>query len=470
MVISKVHIPFTLLSLSVLFHVGCGQPKPATPIATSDKVAETGGESGVDADQPTAGKEGDAAEVPTEPGADEPKQGTQVAAVETTSAESQKKSNTVKLGSPELTAGITGSGPLKIEEIKAWLDDPANHEELEVELPLGLDAGSAQIKGLEKNPLTRAKIELGRQLYFDPRLSAAGAGISCASCHHPDEGFAKHTRFGIGINKLEGGRNSPVSYNRILSDAQFWDGRAASLEEQAKGPIQNPIEMGNTHEACIECLKAIEGYQLQFDRIFGEFSIDTVAQAIAAFERALVTNPSPFDYYERFRPMQDIDPEDLEGEDREKYDAALAEMNAHPMSENAKRGREIFFGAKGGCTACHVGPNLTDEKYHNLGVGMDAEKPDIGREEVTKDPKDRGAFKTPTIRNVALSAPYMHDGSQKTLAEVVEWYNKGGHPNPNLSDKIKKLNLTDEEKADLVAFMEACTGEFPKVETDRLPE
>jgi cytochrome c peroxidase len=113
---------------------------------------------------------------------------------------------------------------------------------------------------------------------------------------------------------------------------------------------------------------------------------------------------------------------------------------------------------------------LSDEKYHNLGIGMDKKKPDIGREEVTKDEKDRGAFKTPTIRNVALTAPYMHDGSIKTLAEVVEWYNKGGHPNPQLSNKIKKLNLNDEEKADLVAFMEACTGEFPKVEQGRLPE
>ena len=140
------------------------------------------------------------------------------------------------------------------------------------------------------------------------------------------------------------------------------------------------------------------------------------------------------------------------------------------MSDSAKRGRELFFTDKANCTACHVGANLTDEKYHNLGVGMDKEKPDIGREEVTKDPKDHGAFKTPTIRNVALSAPYMHDGSQKTLEEVVEWYAKGGHPNPNLSEKIKKLNLTDQDKKDLVEFMKACTGDFPKINRERLPE
>jgi cytochrome c peroxidase len=117
-----------------------------------------------------------------------------------------------------------------------------------------------------------------------------------------------------------------------------------------------------------------------------------------------------------------------------------------------------------------VGPNLSDEKYHNLGVGMDAKEPDLGRYAVTKDEKDKGAFKTPTIRNVALTAPYMHDGSQKTLAEVVDWYDKGGHANPYLSDKIKKLDLTPQEKKDLVAFMEACTGEFPKIERGRLPE
>ena len=432
-----------------MFAVGCERPKDALPVA---QVAADQAKTAIPTPEPD--NEADATGAATE------------------SQSGEKSSNKVLLGSPELTAGIPGEGPVKLEEINAWLDDPKNHEILEVELPLGLAAGIDQIKGLDKNPLTRAKIELGRQLYFDNRLSG-DTSVSCASCHHPEEGFAKHTRFGVGIKKQEGGRNSPVSYNRILSDAQFWDGRAPSLEEQAKGPIQNPIEMGHTHEACLECLKAVPGYQVQFEKVFGEFNIDTIAQAIAAFERTLVTAPSPFDYYERFRPMQDLDPEELKSDDPElfaQFETALAEMDAHPMSDSAKRGRDLFFGEKGGCTACHVGPNLSDEKYHNLGVGMDQEKPDIGREEVTKDEKDRGAFKTPTIRNVALSAPYMHDGSQKTLAEVVEWYNKGGHPNPNLSNKIKKLNLTDQEKADLVAFMEACTGEFPKVQQERLPE
>ena len=175
----------------------------------------------------------------------------------------------VMLGSPELTAGIPGDGPLKMNEIEKWLSDPANHETLDIELPLGLAAGISQVQGLDKNPLTRAKIELGRQLYFDPRLSV-DVTVSCASCHHPDEGFARHTQFGVGVRGQTGGRNSPVSYNRILSGPQFWDGRAPSLEAQAIGPIANPIEMGNTHEACVECLKGVPGYKLQFDKIFGK--------------------------------------------------------------------------------------------------------------------------------------------------------------------------------------------------------
>jgi cytochrome c peroxidase len=138
------------------------------------------------------------------------------------------------------------------------------------------------------------------------------------------------------------------------------------------------------------------------------------------------------------------------------------------MTESARRGRELFFG-KANCTACHVGANLADEKYHNLGVGMAAAEPDLGRFTVTKLEADRGAFKTPTIRNVALTRPYMHDGSQATLEEVVEWYDNGGHANPHLSDKIKPLALTAQDKADLVEFMKACTGPTPPVETSRLP-
>jgi len=376
----------------------------------------------------------------------------------------------VALGDPALTAGVPGTGPITLAEIDQWLANPKNFIELEPVLPLGLSQGAAQITGLDKNPLTRAKIELGRQLYFDPRLSADST-VSCASCHNPTEGYTAHTTTGVGIRGQKGGRNSPVSFNRILSGPQFWDGRVDSLEAQAVGPIQNPIEMGFTHEGVVKRLGEIPVYKKQFEKIFGELSIDRVGQAIAAFERAIVTAPSPYDYHEQMRAFAGLDEEDI-AEDPDlakRYAEAKAAVEAHPMSEEAKRGREIFFTEKGNCTACHVGANLADEKYHNIGIGMDKENPDLGRFVVTKDPKDTGAFKTPTVRNVALTAPYMHDGSVATLEEVVEWYDKGGHPNPHLSDKIRPLKLTDQEQADLVAFMKACTGPTPSVEVSRLP-
>jgi cytochrome c peroxidase len=385
-----------------------------------------------------------------------------------------KKSDKVMLGTSALFAGIPGEGPLKIEEIDAWYADPDNTEVLDFDLPLGLAAGRGQVVGVDKNPLTRAKIELGRQLYFDPRLSADET-ISCASCHDPSEGFGRKSQFGQGISGQLGGRNSPVSYNRILSGPQFWDGRAPSLEAQAIGPIANPIEMGHTHEACVACLKGIPGYKLQFEKIFGELTIDTVGQALASFERAIVTGPSAFDYEEQFRPLAKLDPDDIKDDDPELYAKFIAAQKAveeHPMSDSAKRGREIFFTDKGSCTACHVGANLTDEKFHNLGVGMDKPEGEIdrGRAVFSLDEKDTGAFKTPTIRNVAASAPYMHDGSHKTLEEVVEWYAKGGFPNEHLDAKVKKLDLTDQDKQDLVEFMKACTGDFPTIEKGRLPE
>ena len=385
-------------------------------------------------------------------------------------AASTGPSEKVALGEPSLTAGVPGTGPITLAEIDRWLADPKNFVTLEPVLPLGLSQGAAQVTGLEKNPLTRAKIELGRQLYFDPRLSADST-VSCASCHNPSEGYTAHTATGIGIRGQKGGRNSPVSFNRILSGPQFWDGRADSLEAQAVGPIQNPIEMGFTHEGVVKRLGEIPVYKKQFEKIFGDLSIDRVGQAIAAFERAIVTAPSPYDYNEQLRPFQSLDPDDIADDPdlARRYAEAKAAVAAHPMSEEAKRGREIFFTEKGNCTACHVGANLADEKYHNIGIGMDKPEPDLGRFVVTKNPQDTGAFKTPTVRNVALTAPYMHDGSLATLEEVVEWYDKGGHPNPHLSDKIRPLKLSAQDKADLVAFLKACTGPTPTVEVSRLP-
>ena len=396
----------------------------------------------------------------------------------TTTLSAAADAEPVKLGSKRLTAGIPGKGPVTKAEIDKWLANPKNHVELKPELPMGLAAGASQIKGLDKNPLTRAKIELGRQLYFDTRLSADNT-LSCSSCHDPDEGFARHTQFGVGIDGQEGGRNSPVTYNRILSDLQFWDGRAGSLEAQAVGPIANPIEMGNTHDKAVATLKKIPGYVAQFKAVFGgddAVNIDNVGKALATFERVIVTGPSAYDYAEAFQPFTRFDKDELaelkedSPETYARYEELKKGVEKNPLSEAAKRGKELFFSQEVNCAACHVGANLADEKYHNLGIGADAKEPDVGRFAVTKDPKDWGAFKTPTIRNVALSAPYMHDGSLKTLADTVEHYNKGGTPNRNLSDKVKKLNLNKQQVQDIVAFMKACTGRFPKVERERLPE
>lgn len=381
----------------------------------------------------------------------------------------------VKLPDSSLTAGLPGQGAVTVGEIEKWLANPKNHETLEVELPLGLSAGQSLLAIPANNPLTRAKIELGRQLYFDTRLSSDNT-VSCASCHHPDEGFSRHTKTGVGIRGQMGGRNSPVSYNRILTTLQFWDGRADSVEAQAVGPIQNPIEMGNTHEACVKTLQGIPGYAKQFAAVFksDKVTIEQVGQAIASFERVIVTGPSAYDYAEGTRAYEKFTKEDFadlkdDAAAFAKYEAAVAAAKAHPLSESATRGRDLFFSDRVNCSACHVGANLADEKYHNLGIGMDSKEPDLGRFAVTKVEADKGAFKTPTIRNVELSAPYMHDGSLNTLLEVVEHYNKGGTPNPTLSEKVKPLKLTDQEKQDIVDFMKACTGEFPKINRERLP-
>ena len=237
-----------------------------------------------------------------------------------------------------IVRGECGVGPITLEQVDRWLADPRNSVVLQPELPLGLSQGAGQIQGLEGNPLTRAKIELGRQLYFDPRLSVDST-VSCASCHNPAEGYSAHTKTGVGIRGQLGGRNSPVSFNRILSGAQFWDGRADSLESQAVGPIANPIEMGFTHEGVVARLGGMPVYRRQFEAIFGELTIDRVGQAIAAFERVLVTAPSPYDHNEQLRSFATLDPEDIADDPdlAAKYAAARAAVDANPMSEEARR-------------------------------------------------------------------------------------------------------------------------------------
>lgn len=390
----------------------------------------------------------------------------------------ESRAEPVLLGSEDLVAGIPGTGPVTAGEIRQWLADPANHVPLKPQLPTGLAAGATEIEGLAENPLTRAKIELGRQLYFDGRLSSDHT-ISCASCHDPQHGFADKRSFSLGVDDQQGGRNAPAAYNRLLSNAQFHDGRATSLEDQATGPIANPIEMSNTHDACVGCLAGIEGYRLQFEQLFADgLTIENVARAIACFERVIVTGTSPWDHHERLASFEKAYADDLEYLDEleeedpelyQEYRELLAAARVQPVSDAAVRGGELFYG-KANCSVCHHGANYTDEQYHNLGVGMDAAEPDLGRFVITSDDEDRGAFKTPTLRNVELTAPYMHDGSLKSLSEVIDWYDKGGHENAWLSADIAPLGLSEQEKADLAAFLESLTGPLPKVETGRLPE
>jgi len=312
-----------------------------------------------------------------------------------------------------------------------------------LKIPLGLEQDYSRWIPAD-NPMTAAKVELGKKLYFDERLSVDGT-LSCATCHNPRFGFSNGVQFSPGFQGKLGDRNSPTVLNRLYSTAQFWDGRAASLEEQALGPIQNPVEMANSLPAMISNLDKIAGYKAEFAAAFGseEITADRIAKAIAAFERTLLSGNSPFDRFQ------------------------AGDVNA--ISDSAKRGFVVFMG-KGNCQECHKLPNFTDEDYHNLGVGMDKKNPDLGRYNVTKNERDKGAFKTPKLREIAETYPYFHDGSAKTLEEVVEIYDRGGTKNLYLDPKIKPLRLTKQEKADLVEFMKSLTGEPLNIEKPALPQ
>lgn len=393
---------------------------------------------------------------------------------------SQPRSLAVSLPALLLFVGCGGpETPPKKAEVpappKAAAKKPDPHAVYRPKTPLGID--DYHLKIPEDNPMTLAKVELGRQLYFDPRLSQDGT-VSCATCHHPEKGWTDQAPVSTGIRGQKGGRSAPTVFNRALTEHQFWDGRAASLEEQALGPVGNPIEMGFSVEKAVERLKKIPGYVEQFQSVFKkEPNGPDMAKAIAAFERTVLVGGAPNDYFEKAEPYLDeetLEPlppdEDEEPEDTQRRESIMAAWKANRMSPAAQRGREIYFN-KGQCSLCHFGPNLADEQYHNIGVGMDKKDFDKGREDFTKKEEDRGAFKTPMLRNLKSTAPYMHDGSQKTLLEVVQFYNQGGHKNPWLSSKIKPLGLTEEEMKDLVVFLEeGLTGPEPKITEPKLPE
>jgi cytochrome c peroxidase len=288
------------------------------------------------------------------------------------------------------------------------------------------------------------KVELGKQLYFDTRLSKNNS-VSCAFCHNPGTGFADARQFSIGAFGTAGGRQAPTVYNTGFIPLQFWDGRAGSLEEQAVGPIHNPVEMAEKHDTVVPKISKIAAYQKQFQLVFGGgASLQHIAEAIAAFERTIVSQNSAFDKY------------------------VMGDSTA--MSETAVRGLALFKG-KARCILCHNGPNFTDNKFHNLGVPQAGLlKEDLGRYMVTKAEKDKGAFKTPTLRSIVETAPYMHDGVFRTLEEVIDFLDQGGGANPHLSPLVKPLGLSAEEKADLIAFLKALTGAPLSISVPKLPK
>ncbi len=342
-------------------------------------------------------------------------------------------------------------------------------KKFQMKVPLGLPADMWEAMVPPSNPITEEKVALGEKLYFDKRLSVDRT-VSCATCHDPATALADHNMVGVGIENKKGARNSPTVLNAMFNEAQFWDGRAPSLEEQSKLPIINSVEMGmKDHPAVVERVRSLSEYQPLFAKAFPgeEINIDTIAKAIASFERTQLSGNSPFDRF------------------------MAGDQNA--MSAAAKRGWDLFNN-KARCISCHAfnpsAPFFSDFKFHNIGVAakdqnfdslarraqqITASDPssvqlvdelalspgfsELGRYLVTKQQRDIGSFKTSMLRDIELTAPYMHNGSEKTLLDVVKFYDKGGELNANLDGGMRPLKLTDPEMNDLVEFLKALTSD-----------
>lgn len=291
-------------------------------------------------------------------------------------------------------------------------------------LPLGLPDALAEAEHDE------AVIALGRKLFFDPILSVDKT-VSCASCHQPEHGFASPDALSLGVHGRRTLRNAPTLYNRVLGVSFMWDGRATTLEEQVLQPIVNEREMGMTLPDVIARLTQHGDYAQRFEQTFGSPPTELhLAAALAGFIEVLWYADSPLD---RFR------------------------IGEHSALTPAERSGMWFFESRGACWRCHVGANFTDEGFHNTGVGALDGAPLPGRFAVTQADGDRGAFKTPTLRGLAETAPYMHDGSLATLEDVIEFYRQGGHPNSNLDENIKPIEMTADEVSNLAAFLRALS-------------
>jgi cytochrome c peroxidase len=284
---------------------------------------------------------------------------------------------------------------------------------LVIAIPLGLDL---YIPVPDENPLTREKVELGGRLFRDRRLSR-DRSLACSSCHDPDRAFSDGRPVAIGINRQVGRRSAPALINRGYGRVFFWDGRAASLEEQVLQPIQDSKEMNMTLAEASARVGLSPG---------------NISRALASYVRSILSGNAPFDRF-------------TNGDRR-------------ALSSEQQAGLQVFRG-KGNCTACHVGPNFSDERFHNTGIAWrDGVLRDEGRSEVTGKAEDRGAFKSPTLREVARTAPYMHDGSLASLDEVVDYYDRGGNANSGLDPELRPLKLTASEKRSLVVFLHTLSG------------
>jgi len=299
-----------------------------------------------------------------------------------------------------------------------------------------LSSCGSELPNTEKALKEPSTIEdLGELLFHDSILSR-GNQVSCASCHKPEHAFADNTTVSFGVDSLKGHRNTPSAMNQSSRNFQFWDGRMETLEEQAAGPIENPVEMDIPLSFAVEKLNKHSQYRKFFIKIFGHpADKKSVTDAIAAFERTLETSDTPFDNY-------------TSGKDTMQFSAS------------AKRGQQIF-NVKGKCFDCHFGPDFTNDFFRNIGLFNGKDLNDSGRFEVTRNPEDIGRFKTPGLRNIAMTAPYMHNGMHKTLREVIDYYNE---PDKFISNSVnrdtllaKPLGLTEQEKKDLEAFLMSLT-------------
>lgn len=290
------------------------------------------------------------------------------------------------------------------------------------------------------NKMTPERIELGKKLFFDPRLSGSN-WISCATCHNPALGWSDGLKTAIGVDMQVLDRSTPTILNIAYQNRQFWDGRAKTMEDQALGPIEAAVEMDQNLDELVKELKAISGYVTLFNEAYPQLGVskEAIAKAISSFERTIVSTDS-------------------------KYDRWLKGMDT--MSKNEVRGFQLFNG-KARCNLCHMGFNFTDNGFHNIGLPNNH---DEGRYKIKPIKVLKGAFKTPTLRDIALTAPYMHNGEFATLAQVISHYNSGGKLNMgNLSPTLKPLSLTKQEQTDLHSFLLSLTGDAREITFPQLP-